>query len=57
MTKLSATKYTLWKPRMEDLISCKDLYDPLEAKGKNSNPSKKRTWKKLHMKTIDQIRQ
>lgn len=42
---------------MEDLFSCKDLYDPLEAKGVNPNPTKETEWKKLNRKTIDQIRQ
>ncbi|KAF3457650.1 hypothetical protein FNV43_RR02308 [Rhamnella rubrinervis] len=27
-----ATNYTLWRHRMEDLLSCKDLFDPREMK-------------------------
>lgn len=42
---------------MEDLLSCRDLYDPLQAKGKNPNPSKDTTWKILNRKVIDQIKQ
>ncbi|XP_022843230.1 ras-related protein RABH1d-like [Olea europaea var. sylvestris] len=33
MIKLTITNYILWRPRMEDLLSCKDLYDLLEIKG------------------------
>lgn len=42
---------------MEDLLSCKDLYDPLEAKGVNPDLTKETEWKKLNRKTIGQIRQ
>ena len=55
--KLTATNYTLWRPRMEDLLSCKDLYDPIEEKGVNLDSTKQAEWKKLNKKTIGQIRQ
>ena len=42
---------------MEDLLSCKDLFDPLELKGVNLDPTKEGEWKKLNRKTIGQIRQ
>ena len=42
---------------MEDLLSCKDLYDPLELKGVNPDPTKEAEWKKSNRKTIGQIRQ
>ena len=29
MIKLAAYNYTLWKPRMEDLLYHKDYYDPI----------------------------
>ena len=57
MIMLTATNYTLWKPRMEDFLSCKDLFDPIELKGINPDPSKEREWKKINRKTIGQIRQ
>ena len=31
MIKLIATNYSLWKSMMEDLLNCKDLYDPMEG--------------------------
>ena len=31
MIKLTATNYSLWKFMMEDLLDCKDLYDPIEG--------------------------
>ena len=42
---------------MEDLLSCRDLYDPLESLGVNPEPTKEAEWKKLNRKTIGQIRQ
>ncbi|KZV07155.1 hypothetical protein F511_45364 [Dorcoceras hygrometricum] len=57
MIMLTATNYTLWIPGMEDLFSCKDLFDPIEAKGKNPDPAKELEWKKSNRKTIGQIRQ
>ncbi|CAH9127834.1 unnamed protein product [Cuscuta epithymum] len=57
MIMLTATNYTLWKPRMEDFLSCKDLFDPIEMKGINSDPAKSTEWKKINRKTIGQIRQ
>lgn len=57
MVKLTTTNYTIWRPQMEDLLSCKDLYDPLENKGQNPDSSKEAKWKKLNRKWIGQIQQ
>ncbi|KAL5700308.1 hypothetical protein ACHQM5_025767 [Ranunculus cassubicifolius] len=56
MIMLTSTNYTLWKPRMEDLLSCKDLFDPIELKGANPDPAKEIEWKKLNRKSIGHIR-
>ena len=37
MIKLTTTNYSLWKSMMEDLLNCKDLYDPI--KGDNAKSS------------------
>ena len=57
MVMLTATNYTLWRPRMEDLLSCKDLFDPIELKGEKPDSAKELEWKKSNRKTIGQIRQ
>ncbi|MCF8701896.1 hypothetical protein L3054_10960, partial [Corynebacterium sp. MC-10] len=57
MVMLTATNYTLWRPRMEDLLSCKDLFDPIELKGEKPDSVKEIEWKKSNRKTIGQIRQ
>jgi hypothetical protein len=29
MIKLDSSNYSLWKPMMEDILYCKDLYEPI----------------------------
>ena len=31
MGKLNSLNYSIWKPIIEDLIYCRDLYDPIEG--------------------------
>ncbi|GFY80937.1 pleiotropic drug resistance 4 [Actinidia rufa] len=52
----SATNYAMWKPRMEDILFCKDLHDPLENKGDKPVATKDEEWKKMNRKTIGLIR-
>ena len=57
MIKLSATNYLIWKPRMQDLLYCKDLIDPILFKGVMPTDMKREDWTKMNMKTIGHIRQ
>ncbi|GFZ16927.1 hypothetical protein Acr_26g0001970 [Actinidia rufa] len=57
MILLSAMNYAIWKPRMEDILFCKDLHDPLENKGKKPLAMKDEEWRKMNRKTIGLIRQ
>ncbi|GFY82734.1 hypothetical protein Acr_02g0009740 [Actinidia rufa] len=57
MIVLSATNYAIWKPRMEDILFCKDLHDPLENKGEKLEATKDGEWRKMNRKTIGLIRQ
>ncbi|GFY99659.1 hypothetical protein Acr_13g0010590 [Actinidia rufa] len=57
MIILSATNYAIWKPRMEDILFCKDLHDPLENKGEKPEAKKDEEWRKMNRKTIGLIRQ
>lgn len=52
MTKLITINYTLWRSWMEDLLNCNDLFRPLDATGKNFDPTKEVKWKKLNRKMI-----
>ena len=42
---------------MEDLLNCKDLYDPIEGYNAKSNDMSNDGWKKLKKKTLGFIRQ
>nr|KYP59117.1 Retrovirus-related Pol polyprotein from transposon TNT 1-94 [Cajanus cajan] len=42
---------------MEDLLFCRDLYDPIEANGTKPANKSKEDWKKANRKTIGMIRQ
>ncbi|GFS43592.1 hypothetical protein Acr_00g0085960 [Actinidia rufa] len=57
MIMLSATNYALWKSRMEDILFCKDLHDPLENKGEKPIEKKDEEWTKMNRKIIGLIRQ
>ncbi|GFS43661.1 hypothetical protein Acr_00g0086260 [Actinidia rufa] len=57
MIVLSAMNYAIWKPRMEDILFCKDLHDPLENKGEKPVAKKDEEWRKMNRKTIGLIRQ
>ena len=48
MIELTATNYSLWKSMMEDLLHCKDLYDPIEGAKSSDMPDV--DWKKLKIK-------
>ena len=36
MVRLTSSNYSIWKPRMEDILYCKDLYAPID--GDKSKP-------------------
>ncbi|XP_057954021.1 uncharacterized protein LOC131148323 [Malania oleifera] len=52
-----SSNYTLWRSRMEDLLNCKDLVDPLDYKGMKPDSVKDDDWRRMNRKTIGQIRQ
>ena len=56
MIKLIATNYSLWKSMMEDILNCKDLYDPIEGDNVKSSDMSNVDWKKLKKKTLGAIR-
>ena len=57
MVKLTTTNYSLWKSMIEDLLNCKDLYDPIEGDNAKSSDMSDADWKKLMKKTLCVIRQ
>ncbi|GFS31257.1 hypothetical protein Acr_00g0016490 [Actinidia rufa] len=57
MIVLSATNYTIWKPKMEDILFCKDLHNPLEYNGNKPIATKDEEWRNMNRKTIGLIKQ
>ena len=55
MIKLTMMNYSLWKYMMEDLLNCKDLYDPIEGDNVKSSGMSYYDWKKLKKKTLGAI--
>ena len=55
MIKLNNTNWLIWKPKMEDILYCKDLFEPVEGdSGKPAEMSEK-DWIKLNKKCIGTI--
>ena len=52
MIMLSSINYALWKSQMEDILFCKDLYNPLENKRAKPVTTKDEEWKKMNQKII-----
>ena len=44
--KLNHTNWLIWKPKMEDILYCKDLYDPIEGDKARPKVMSDADWKK-----------
>ncbi|KAJ9546900.1 hypothetical protein OSB04_019443 [Centaurea solstitialis] len=51
MIRLTPTNYNMWKPRIEDLLSLKDLAEPLFNKGAKPAEKKDKQWANMNRKT------
>ena len=51
MIKLDSSNYSLWKPMMEDILYCKDLYEPI-VKEKIPTGVTEEEWRVLNRKTV-----
>ena len=50
--KLDSFNYSLWKPMMEDILYCKDLYEPI-VKDKIPTCVTEEEWRVLHKKAVE----
>ncbi|CAL9128159.1 unnamed protein product [Musa acuminata var. zebrina] len=57
MISLNGNNWMIWKPRMEDLLYCKDLNEPLQGDSAKPTTMTDNEWKRLDRKTIGFIRQ
>ena len=56
MFKLNASNFSIWKPRMEDMLYCKDLFDPIDGDEAQGDKEDK-DWERMNRKTVGFIRQ
>ena len=57
MIKLITSNYSIWKTKMDDILYCKELFEPIECRGYKPVTTTENEWKKLNKKTIGKIRQ
>ena len=57
MVKLTGTNYSILKPEMEDILYCKDLYDPIEGNSTKPEDKTDKEWERTNQKTIRMVRQ
>ncbi|KAM1465599.1 hypothetical protein FF1_044120 [Malus domestica] len=57
MIKLTNFNWVTWKPRMEDILYCKDLHEPIEGDAAKPESMSDAEWKKMNRKAIGTIRQ
>ena len=57
MIKLTTSNYSIWNTRMEDILYCKELFEPIECRGYKPVIATEDEWKKLNRKIIEKIRQ
>ena len=55
MFKLNASNYSIWKPQMEDMLYCKDLFDPIDGDEAQGDKEDK-DWERMNWKTVGFIR-
>ena len=52
MLKLTSSNYSIWKPRMEDILYCKDMYEPLQNGGEKPVGKSDTKWSILNRKAV-----
>ena len=57
MIEFTASNYAIWKPRMEDILYCKDLYDPIEGDQAKPTTISAKEWEKSNRKIVGLMRQ
>jgi hypothetical protein len=57
MIKLTNNNWHIWKSKMEDILYCKDLYEPVEGESAKPEEMTAANWKKCNQKAVGTIRQ
>ncbi|KAL6136970.1 hypothetical protein ACLB2K_062265 [Fragaria x ananassa] len=57
MVRLNHSNWITWKPRMEDILYCKDLHEPIEGVEAKPEGTSYANWTKMNRKAISHIRE
>ncbi|KAL6225745.1 hypothetical protein ACLB2K_004594 [Fragaria x ananassa] len=57
MVRLNHSNWITWKPRMDDILYCKDLHEPIEGVEAKPEETSDANWKKMNCKAISHIRE
>ena len=57
MVRLNHSNWITWKPRMKDILYCKDLHEPIEGVEAKPEGTSDANWKKINHKAIGHIRE
>ena len=57
MIKLTHKNWMTWKPRMEDILYCRDMHEAIEGVAAKPTNMTDEKWRKLHRKAVGTIRQ
>ena len=57
MIRLTLSNYSIWMPRMEDILYCKYLYAPIDGDKSKPKDMSEEEWKIMHRKAVALIRQ
>ena len=55
--KLTSRNCSIWKSKTEDILYCKDMYDPVEKGDTEPYKVTNEDWKKSHQKVVSLFRQ
>lgn len=55
MLKLTSSNYAIWKPRMEDILYCRDMYLPIQGDAAKPTDKNVAEWTIMHRKTVGLI--
>jgi gag-polypeptide of LTR copia-type len=56
MIKLINNNWQIWKSKMEDILYCKDLYEPVEGESAKPEEMTAANWNKLNRTAVGTIR-
>ena len=57
MVRLNHSNWITWNPRMEDILYCKDLHEPIKGVDAKPEGTSDANWTKMNRKAIGHIQE